>query len=301
MDDGGRKSPADSSESQGVVGVTAPGSALVVAESNAKNEAPDSVPSSPPKRRFSFANLSRKKSEGPTEEEIEAARRARLEAFRREQAEKVRKEMKRREAQWQKDWENMYHSRQKDVLPDGSPKKRPGAAAEFDSEAVRRQKKEERRKKARAKRDKEIMREQRRRIRRREKRKIEAQKKLERLHNEHARWVESEIRKDADLVSGKHLGVEEMLFVVQARNSEACHPAFSGYNTSDDVSRAPCPVTIMHPAFHGYLWYHAQNIGSWRQSRKRLHGTESNNATRSWPGGSQRKAHLDAIHAKRED
>ena len=34
----------------------------------------------------------------------------------------------------------------------------------------------------------------------------------------------------------KHLGVEEMLFVVQARNSEACHPAFSGYNTSDDVS-----------------------------------------------------------------
>ena len=157
MDDEGQeeKDPADSSESQNLVGVMAPGSALAVAESNAKNGAPDSVPSSPPKRRFSFANLSRKKSEGPTEEEIEAARRARLEAFRREQAEKVRKEMKLREAQWQKDWENMYHTRQKDVLPDGSQRR--WAAAELILKPLAPEERESR-KESTAKRDKEIMR-----------------------------------------------------------------------------------------------------------------------------------------------
>ena len=144
------------------------------------------------------------------------------------------------------------------------------------------------------------MREQRRRIRRREKRKIEAQKKLERLHNEHARWVESEIRKDADLVSGKHLGVEEMLFVVQARNSEACHPAFSGYNTSDDVSRAPCPVTIMHPAFHGSaLVPRSKHWELEAEQEEVAWDREQQRNKKLAKVAAKRKTHLDAIHAKR--
>ena len=258
---------------------------------------------SPPKRNFSFSTLLNKKEKGPTEEEIEAIKRAKLEAFKREQAEKVRKEMKRREEQWQKDWQHMYHSRQKDVLPDGSPLKKPNGSDEdviANSEAVKRQKKEERRKKARAKRDKEIMREQRRRIRNREKKRLKAQKDLARLHAEHTRWVESEIKKDSDLVSGKHLGVEEMLFIVKARNSEACHPAFSGYNIKDDVSRAPCPVTIMHPSFFGY--HLIPRTSAWEveaEDEEIRWDIQQKKNEKALKAKAKRQQNLDAIDAKR--
>ena len=68
---------------------------------------------------------------------------------------------------------------------------------------------------------------------------------------QHAKWVQSELKKDAILASGKHLGVEEMLFVVQARNSESCHPAYVNH-VSDTTSRQVVPVHQIHPSMYGY-------------------------------------------------
>ena len=97
------------------------------------------------------------------------------------------------------------------------------------------------------------MRQQRKRIRFREKNKIAAQIQLERLSKEHSQWVQSELKKDAILASGKHLGVEEMLFVVQARNSETVHPAYTNHISSNE-SRVQIPVEQIHPSVYGYTF-----------------------------------------------
>ena len=110
---------------------------------------------------------------------------------------------------------------------------------------------EEKKKLKKQKKDKDLMRQQRKKIRLREKLKINAQEQLHRLHKEHAKWVQSELKKDAILASGKHLGVEEMLFVVQARNSESCHPAYVNH-VSDTTSRQVVPVHQIHPSMYGY-------------------------------------------------
>ena len=42
-----------------------------------------------------------------------------------------------------------------------------------------------------------------------------------------------------------------MLFVVQARSSESCHPAYVNH-VSDNTSRQVVPVHQIHPSMYGY-------------------------------------------------
>jgi len=169
-------------------------------------------------------------------EEREQAKIEALRAFKEEQKRLVEEARKKKEMVWRQNWKDM-HAGHVATLDKQTPKK---------SRTIEEEKME-----AKKQRDKEIMRQQRKRIRLRERNKIAAQVQLARLNKEHSAWVQSELKKDAILASGKHLGVEEMLFVVQARHSESCHPAYINHVT-DGTSRKRVPVERIHPSFHGY-------------------------------------------------
>ena len=174
-------------------------------------------------------------------EEREEARREALRQFKEEQARLVEKERKEREARWQLDWKNMHETRLDDSVP--------GRTSAAQETVVITE--EEKKKKKKQLRDKNLMRQQRKRIRKRKELKIQAQEQLHRLSKEHDKWVKSELKKDAILASGKHLGVEEMLFVVQARNSEQVHAGYTNH-VSNEKSRNVVPVNMIHPSFYGY-------------------------------------------------
>jgi len=182
--------------------------------------------------------------------ELEERVSARQEALREHEEEQERLlELARKETErkWRQNWKDMHETRLDTSVPGRPNFDQKMRTAQEESE----ESEEDRKKKKKQQRDKVIMRQQRLRIRAREASVLAAQAQLQRIHKQHELWVKSELKKDAVLASGKHLGPEEMLFVVQARNSESVHPTYTNH-VSDVTSRNVVPVQRLHPSYYGY-------------------------------------------------